>query len=367
MKHFTLLSLLLLSACAPAPETGSGFDAAAELKNDSVEGYARALKPRKFDFPRDHGAHPKYRNEWWYITGNLDGQNGRRFGFQITFFRIALTPLPEPRNSNWATNQAWMAHAAITDVKEKRHLARERFARGAAELAGARLDPFRVWLEDWELSGTDNKFPWYLAIDTREFSLALELLPLKDPVPQGDQGLSRKSGEPGNASYYYSVTRIQAEGTLRIGDSLHPVTGLAWLDREWSTSALAENQSGWDWFSLQLNDGTDLMYYRLRDKENNTDPYSCGTLVDAQKRIIMLGPDNVSLEPVKWWTGRGGKRYPVVWNMRVKPLSRRFRIQAVLANQEMDLRVRYWEGAVDVIDLVSGESLGRGYMEMTGY
>jgi len=257
----------------PATETGL----AERLGGGDLSGFARALEPREFAFPADHGPHPDFRNEWWYLTGNLETATGRRFGYQVTFFRIALAPedpAAQPRRSGWATRQVWMAHVALSDAANRRHREHERFARGAAGLAGAQASPFRVWLEDWQLQarGEGKDGVWELQIETANFGLELALDPEKPIVLQGDAGLSRKSAEPGNASFYYSIPRLTTAGNIRVGNEELAVTGLSWLDREWSTSALTAQQSGWDWFALQLDDGRDLMYYQMRRTDGRSTP-----------------------------------------------------------------------------------------------
>ena len=361
-----LLVLLLLPGCAPTPPPADGLNASEALSGSQTEGFARAVGPRQFVFPQDHGSHPAYRNEWWYITGNLDTARGRRFGFQVTLFRIALVPPPdEPRDSHWATSQVWMAHAALTDLAGGEHRAAERLVREALGLAGAQRQPFKVWVEDWQLAGSGNGFPWRLSLAAERFSLQLDFTPLKQPVLQGDNGLSQKSAEPGNASYYYSIPRLDTRGRVHLDGMDHEVTGLSWLDREWSTSALAEDQTGWDWFSLQLFDGTDLMFYRLRNKHRETDPHSAGSLVTAAGEVQRLAAADVELTPKAWWQSPAGRRYPVQWEMRFKATGRRLQIHTPLPDQEMELSVRYWEGAVDVLE--QGQPIGRGYMELTGY
>jgi predicted secreted hydrolase len=343
----------------------------ARLGGDGVSGFARASEPREFVFPVDHGPHPDYRNEWWYLTGNLETKAGRRFGYQVTFFRIALAPpssVTETRPSSWATRQVWMAHVALSDVEKQRHEERERFARGAAGLAGARAAPFRVWLEDWQLQGTGDgrDQDWELQIKTDRFAFDFTLQPLTPIVLQGDAGLSRKSAEPGNASYYYSIPRLRTEGAIRVGEETHQVSGLSWLDREWSTSVLGKDQVGWDWFALQLDDGRDLMYYQLRRADGQPDPHSGGVLVGADGTRRRLGTADVGLEPQRWWHSADGVGYPVAWRLQLSDGSD-FRIEAVFDDQRMDTMVQYWEGMVDVVDAKTGETEGRGYLELAGY
>ncbi|MFO8100846.1 MAG: lipocalin-like domain-containing protein [Dehalococcoidia bacterium] len=295
-----LLILLMLTGCGGSSQNGievRPIDVGTALGGEPAEGFERVDTVRQFHFPADHGPHPDFRNEWWYFTGNLNDEEGNRYGFQLTFFRIAVSPDQMERESDWATRQVYMAHFAITDAGEKEFHGFERFSRGAVGLAGAELDPLRVWIEDWEMtSRTGNEFPWYLSAASDETALSLTVEPLKDVVLQGEQGLSRKSQQAGNASYYYSITRLAAGGTITVGGVEHSVSGTAWLDREWGTSSLGENQTGWDWFALQLNDGSEVMYYQIRQKDGSADPNSQGVIVDAEGKVTRLRAADVELE-----------------------------------------------------------------------
>lgn len=360
--------LLMGSAgCSKAPEPNA-LDLNAALGGVADAGFSRAVQPRPFQFPHDHAAHPDFRNEWWYVTGNVQTADGRQFGYQVTWFRIALTPDKPVSDSAWATNQVWMAHVALTDVQANEHWHDQRFARGAAGLAGQSVQPFRVWLEDWQMVGNGaGEFPWAIAVKAHDFTLNLQLRPQKPPVLQGNQGLSQKSSEVGNASYYYSLTRLQTLGEIYRDGQRFTVMGESWLDREWSTSVLGADQAGWDWFSLQLADGHELMFYRLRKKSGETDTHSAGKWVLPDGSAQTLLSDAVELKPVRYWRAARGARYPVVWEMRLPKQQRQWRIEAVVDDQLMQTGITYWEGAVRVVDVGSGEVLGRGYLEMSGY
>jgi predicted secreted hydrolase len=262
-----------------------------------------------------------------------------------------------------------MAHFTLTDIANRGFRSFERRARGALGLAGAELGPFRVWLEDWRLyAERGDDWPWRLEVREDGYALELKLATAKPMVLEGSQGLSQKSREPGNASYYYSGTRLTAEGWLSFGGARVPVAGLAWLDREWSTSALADYQIGWDWFSLQLDEGAELMFYRLRLKDGGIDPLSAGAWIDREGRKTPLFLDDVDLVRLSDWTAPEGVVYPSRWRLTVKPLGRSYLVEPAVADQELRLSVRYWEGAVDVRDAGAPERrLGRGYMELTGY
>lgn len=374
VSSLLLFFCIAIAGCEPATDTGerpTESSLSDQLGGEEVTGFARALEPRELVFPADHGPHPEYRNEWWYLTGNLETPAGRRFGYQVTFFRIALAPPDrhaESRRSGWATRQVWMTHVALSDAANQSHEEYERFARGAAGLAGARVEPFRVWLDDWQLKGggdvTDRS--WQLSIETDGFTFDFALESLKPIVLQGHAGLSQKGAESGNASFYYSIPRLKTEGTIRVGDEELAVTGLSWLDREWSTSALGGDQVGWDWFALQLDDGRDLMYYSLRRKDGQPDPHSAGILVEAGGAAVRLRSGDVALEPKRWWRSVNGVRYPVAWLLRLADGSG-YRVEAVFDEQLMDTTVTYWEGMVDVFDADTSEERGRGYLELVGY
>lgn len=361
-----LLAAVTLAACDAKPTADEGVSAT--LRQADTEGFERAYAPRPFSFPADHGPHRDFRDEWWYVTGNLDGPAGRRFGFQITFFRHGLKREKIARPSHWSGQDIVMAHLALTDVEGQRYTSFQRVSREAIGLAGSAGDPFKVWLDDWSLvAGSAGGFPWHLHAAEEGYALDLDFDPRKPIVLNGHEGLSQKSAEPGNASYYYSITRMAATGTLRIGGAALPVSGLAWLDREWSTSMLADNQSGWDWFSLQLADGSELMYFHLRRKDGSDDPASAGSWVGLDGHKSPLARDDIAVEVLDHWQSPGGYPYPSRWRLTVNSTRQRLDIKPVLADQEFRHDAHYWEGAVDVTDTETGQPLGRGYVELTGY
>jgi predicted secreted hydrolase len=328
--------------------------------------FAQALAPRTFEFPRDHGPHPEFRHEWWYVTGNLDAAGEERFGFELTFFRYALAPALEGR-SRWRTNQIYLAHFAVTDVARGRFHFAERHARDALSLAGAQAVPFRVWLESWRIEAAPDGDTWRLRAGAGEYALALDLRAVQPPVLNGDRGLSRKSDEPGAASYYYSMPRLEVHGSLQRGGEAHAVRGLAWLDREWGSGALGRDQQGWDWFALQLDDGSALMFYALRTREGR-DALSAGTWMPAGAPPQALRSEDVRLDVLQHWDSPRGGRYPARWRLRVPSLALDVEARPVLADQELATDPRYWEGAVDVRGVREGEPIGgRGYVELVGY
>ena len=352
---------------APPPPSAS---VTALLGGEDSDGFARATAPRAFRFPDDHGPHPKFRHEWWYFTGNLRGPGGRRFGYQLTFFRFALSPDLPARGSRWATNQAYMAHFAITDVQGNRFHHFERTGRGALGLAGATGRPLRVWLDDWSAEGKKaSTLPIRLRAAEDEASIDLVLDTARPIVLQGDRGLSRKGAAPGNASYYYSMTRLATRGSVRIDGVSLPVEGNSWLDREWGTSSLEKGQTGWDWFALQLSDGRDLMFYRLRREDGTTDPFSAGTLVLPDGSVRPLSPNDVRTEALgSWRSPESGARYPSRWRVLLRSEGLELEVVPRSADQELRTSIRYWEGAVKVRGTSRGEPVeGEGYVELAGY
>jgi predicted secreted hydrolase len=338
------------------------------LSDEGTDGYAEAIEPRAFAFPKDHGPHPDFRNEWWYVTGNLDGEKSERFGFELTIFRFSLTPPRqfERNGSAWKSNQVYIGHFAITDVENGNFHVAQRYGRGALGLAGAGAEPFRVWIEDWTIESEQSA--WRLHARDGDIDIDLNLRPLKPPVPNGIDGLSQKSSEPGNASYYYSIPRIATNGDLKIGSAEFTVSGLSWLDREWSTSGLSPGQRGWDWFSIQLGDGSELMFYSLRKHDGSRDVHSAGTWVTAGGEGVHLHDDDVVISVEDYWESPAGGTYPMGWRLRVPRANLELTVSPVLDAQELRTIVRYWEGAVDVVGRKAGEPIdGRGYVELTGY
>ena len=352
-------------------QSSSNLNVAEALGGGDVSGYARALEPRSFSFPSDHADHPEFRNEWWYFTGNLQNEVGRPFGFQVTLFRNSLVPeVPEESGSPWRTKQLYMGHLALSDIQEDRFYHAERFQRAALGLAGVEAQPLRIWLDDWEIKGVGNdSMKWQLFAKTEEFGINLEVIPGKPLVLQGNQGLSQKGKEPGNASYYYSFTRMIASGEVITPDEIFDVTGSSWLDREWSTSVLESNQVGWDWFALQLNDGTDLMYYQLRDKAGKPDEQSSGKLVNPNGESRNLNFEEVALKVVEFWQSpNSGASYPAGWTLKLASENLDLEISPRMSDQELQTTVSYWEGSVRVQGTQNGQPIqGVGYVEMTGY
>jgi len=337
------------------------------------EGFARANARREFHFPEDHGPHPEFRNEWWYWTGNLVASSGRAFGFELTIFRTALAPDQDPRRgSAWAPRDIYMAHFTLSDIDAGRFHAFERTSRGALELAGAKAGPWRTWVLDWSAFGPDDgavAFPLHLRAKEGDISIDLSLEQGKPIVLEGDRGLSRKGPEADNASYYYSLTRMPTFGSITAGGERFDVRGESWMDREWSTHALSTEQVGWNWFALRLDDGRELMFFHLRRRDGKKDAWSSGTLVDRDGTPRSLGADDVRVEPIGTWTSpRSHTIYPAAFRLAVPLALLDIQVLPLLADQELDLTFRYWEGAVRVEGSAGGvPAKGLGYLELTGY
>ncbi len=363
------LTMLLLpvglAALAPASiamdSSPSAFDLAAP-------GY-------RYQFPEDHGAHERFRTEWWYYTGHLTSSAGRRFGFQLTFFRRGIPP-EEVRTlpSQWSIRQLYLAHIALTDLENGRFLYADTLSRAGLGKAGAETGRLHVWIDRWSLSLDDAPTPrHHLQAATETFALDLALTPGKPVVVHGRNGISRKGPAPGQASHYYSLTRLAAEGHIRLGTETFVVTGLSWMDHEFGSADLADNVVGWDWFSLQLSDSTELMWYALRHADGSSDPASGGTLILADGQTQPLRLEDLTIEPRAHWTStRSGGRYPQRWRLRAPSLGLDLDVASLLADQELDTArstgVTYWEGAVSASGAARGAPVtGSGYVEMTGY
>jgi predicted secreted hydrolase len=319
--------------------------------------------------PADHVSHPAYRIEWWYYTGSLDTDRGRRFGYQITFFRIGINLSPA-NPSIWSVRDLLMAHVAVTDAAGGRHLFAERVSRAGAGWAGASQRDLHVWNEDWEVRLESGRH----RLQARDPRFAIDLVALEDrpPVLHGERGFSQKGSSVGNATHYYSLTRMPTEGFLTVDGERYAVKGDSWMDHEFGTSFLEKNQQGWDWFSLQLADGTDLMMFQLRRVDGTLDPQSSGTIVQPGQPNRRLTAKDFAVTPGRLWTSPvSGARYPVEWRVSVPSEGLDLRVRPVVDSQELTgarSGVSYWEGAIDVEGTRAGQpAAGRGYLEMTGY
>jgi len=371
VERVALALALLTAACAPEvqPAPRRATSAAQVLTATSPEGFARADGPRAFEFPADHGPHPEFQSEWWYVTGHLQAADGERFGYQITFFRRALRPPGPARTASaWESDTVWMAHLALLEVGPRRFHAAERFEREALGLAGAGGEPLVVRVADWSFEGSGRDlFPLRARATDGELALELELGPTKPLVLQGQAGWSRKGEAPGNSSYYYSATRLATRGTLRVAGRELAVEGSSWLDREWSTSVLDEGQVGWDWFALQLDDGRELMLYQMRRRDGTPSPWSSGTLVARDGATRTLAAGDFAIEVLDRWTSpESGVVYPARWRLSVPGEGLALEVVPCAPDAELRLAFRYWEGPAEV-RASDGAPLGRAYVELVGY
>lgn len=332
--------------------------------------FAKVLKPRVFIFPQDHGPHPTYRIEWWYFTGNLQTDIRRKFGYELTFFRFALTPEQNMTPSKWRANQMYMAHFALTDVDNKKFYTDERFSRAGNGLAGATTEKYHVWLYDWKAEAiNDSHSSIALYAKSDAFSIALQLDSEKEIALQGVDGFSRKSQKAGNASYYYSYTRMATTGHIQIKQQTFPITGSSWMDREWTSAALSAQQIGWDWFALQLSDHSELMFYRFRRKDGKQDNNNAGALFYADNAKTRLAFSDVDIQVLDYWKSpHSNIRYPSQWHLSIPGQGLELDISPLINDQELNVRYRYWEGAVHITGKKNGQAIsGQGYVELTGY
>jgi len=329
-----------------------------------------ALPGYTFSFPRDHYSHDDYRTEWWYYTGHLRAAGGEEYGYQVTFFRSGVAEA-HANPSRWTAKNLYLAHFAISDIPRKAFRYFERVNRAGLGQAGASDREFRVWIGDWEVTG--DGATQRLRAKEDGFTLDLMLVSQKPPVIQGENGISQKGEGRGHASHYYSLTRLKTEGTLTVHGKAFPVSGLSWMDHEFGSTQLNPDQVGWDWFSLQFDDGSELMLYNIRKANGLPDPYSAGTFVGADGRTLRLKQADFSVEVLdRWRSPRGKGIYPMKWRLKVPIISLDVTVTPAFPNQELDTakstRVIYWEGAAFAEGTAGGRpATGRGYVEMTGY
>jgi predicted secreted hydrolase len=377
LKNRLSLSFLLFTVFL---STNGILEAEVHAEEGAYEAVTGPCNPQ---FPRDHGPHPGYHTEWWYYTGNLQAKGGERYGFQLTFFRSRPTPAnaekpqPEPNGSQytsaWRTQQVYLAHAALTDIGSKRFLHKEQIAREALGLAGGYQEgnATTIFVKNW--SARLGPSEHVLNAATEDFEFSLTLRPLKDPVLHGESGYSLKGTTPERASCYYSFSRLEARGALKIKGREIPVEGACWMDHEFSSAPLEPDLVGWDWFSLQLADNRELMIYLLRRKDGAYSPASSGTFVDASGKAVHLVREDFSVETLKYWTSpHSGGRYPSGWRIRVRWPELDLMVSPNLEDQEMRVQestgITYWEGSVSVSSKKQVQSVeGVGYVELTGY
>ena len=347
----------------------------------SSPAWAEAAPGYQFSFPRDHAAHTDSRIEWWYYTGNLATKSGRRFGYQLTFFRIGVVR-EQVNSSRWALRDLYMAHFAISDVEKQSFRSFERINRAGIGWAGAddrdspgadkSLKPaVRVWNEDWDTRIENGSHT--IRASEEGASLVLKLVPSKPEVVHGENGISQKGPTEGNASHYYSLTRLESSGLIDVEGQSFEVSGLSWMDHEFGTSFLDDQQTGWDWFSIHLEDGRDLMLFEIRRRDGSIDTRSSGTLIDAGGKAIHLNFEDFSLKPGRLWrSAKSGADYPTEWQIQLPGYGLLLNVTAEIEDQELrtpdSTGVSYWEGSVAIQGAAGATAIrGSGYLEMTGY
>jgi predicted secreted hydrolase len=342
--------------------------------------YQLALPGRKLTFPASHYSHPDFKTEWWYYTGQLESESGKRYGYQVTFFRFGVRDRQKETAAAPSFSDLYMAHFALSDIAGKKLRFRERINRGSAgkaggrgsgDKAGAATDRYLVWNEDWQVAGDERHHS--IQVNERGTQLRLSLNSLKAPVLHGLNGLSQKSEGEGRASYYYSLTRMQTDGELTINGKKEKVRGFTWMDHEFGSNQLRDDQVGWDWFSIQLDNNSELMLYLMRRKDGSVDPYSSGTLVSANGSTKHLRLNDYRVEVLeRWRSPKSGGNYPMKWQVTIPGEDIQLEIVPAFAEQELitnrSTRVTYWEGAAQIRGKVRGQAVnGAGYVEMTGY
>jgi len=335
--------------------------------------WQRAIGPWTWSFPRDHGAHPNFKTEWWYFTGNLKDNAGRPFGYQLTLFRQGIQFKPAQPSSQWAVRDVYFGHFTISDIAADQFHVAEKVSRGALGEAKAATGRMDVALGPWTIQQQGAPENYHLAARDADIAIDFDEHPLKPLILEGVAGLSQKADGVGEASYYYSYPRLATSGHLRIGEKSFDITGQSWFDHEFSTSSLGHDQVGWDWFCLQLDDNEEIMLYAMRDKSGAMDPNSEGTWVKADGTTERLVPGSFSIEKMGTWRSpRSGATYPAGWHIVVPGHRADLTVTPAMADQELDLTkmgaLDYWEGACAIEGRVAGAPVkGVGYTELTGY
>ena len=345
---------------------------------EDTKGYISVTGPCDLKFPKDHASHQGYRTEWWYYTGNLQSAVGNHYGFQLTFFRRRIIPLESEKKwpapaSAWRTSQIYLAHAAISDLDGKRHFYAQRMGRGVLGIAGELWDDdiVRIFLNKW--STQIGPKTHHLKVISDAFSFDLNLTPVKPPVFHGKEGYSRKGSTPERASCYYSLTRLDTKGQVTLAGKTLAVSGLSWMDHEFSTAPLEPELVGWDWFSLQLSDNTEIMIYLLRQKDGKLNPASSGTYIRSNGKTRHLFRHDIEVTVTDTWNSPNSRAvYPARWRLKIQSPAIDLIVAPNLADQEMrtveSTGVTYWEGSVSVRGFKNGRRInGKGYVELTGY
>lgn len=333
-----------------------------------AQDYSLALPGFQFQFPRDYFDHEDYQTEWWYYTGNLRASDGHRFGFELTFFRQGTSRTPN--SSPWFIHDLWMAHIALSDIDGQRFYYEERLNRSGPGIAGVDAQGGQIWNGNWEARIADRQEN--IRAVGEDFSFSLRLEPAKPPVIQGQNGVSQKAAGNGHASHYFSITRLLTTGSIDFQGKSFQVDGASWMDHEFFTGSMAPDETGWDWLSIQLRDGTELMLYRLRHGDGSIDPYSSGSYVDAKgnSRFLALHDFSITPDADSWRSPATGAAYPLRWHISVPQLALQLEVTTPLRAQELTGKFgpSYWEGAIDAVGTRSGQATGgTGYLEMTGY
>jgi predicted secreted hydrolase len=332
----------------------------------------KTAEPRwQFEFPRDHRAHRDFKTEWWYFTGNVFDAEGRRFGYELTFFRQGIRPLVErdPNSSRFIVDDLKFAHFALTDVSGQRFLFEQKTSRGAFGDAGFDDGKRLAWIDSWTLSSNGND-AFDLAGSGEAGTIHLHLRATKPPAVHGENGVSVKAAGGASASHYYSMPRLQTTGEIFANGASHPVSGESWFDHEWSSSQLGKGEVGWDWICLQWEDGAELMLYRMRLENGDVDPSSSGTWIAADGTTTHLRASDFQMTPTAFWKSKtNGAQYPIRWRVTLPGQQTELTIRAALEDQELKLgAITYWEGAIDATGTRQGKAIkGRGYLELTGY
>ena len=331
-------------------------------------GFRLATPPYEFQFPRDHGSHPEYRTEWWYYTGHFRTESGRRYGFEVTFFRVGVVPPVEKRETRWELQNIMPAHFAITDAGAKEFRYFEKFNRDSPYTAGSAENRLDVFNEGWRAT-TSPDGSWRLVAKEGTDAIDLTLRSRKPPAVHGTNGVSVKALGVGYASHYYSMTRLEVAGTINGQRG----TGQAWMDHEFGSASLRETQQGWDWFSIQLDNDAELMLYVIRRTDGTADVTSSGSLIASDGRVIPIRRDQMRITPrSRWKSAKSGATYPMGWRVELPSFNVLLELKPLMEQQELVTRgsthVTYWEGAVDVEGSFGGTPVqGDGYVEMTGY
>lgn len=341
--------------------------------------FKQALPGRVFSFPQDHYSHPEFKTEWWYYSGHLQTPNKKLYGYQLTFFRSALGAETKNQKSKWSIQNLYLAHLALTDESKKKFEYREKINRGSLGEAGALTykkdgPPFRVWVEDWsvELKG-QGMGKHLLKAGDKDFGIELILTPEKNPVIHGRNGISQKAECEGCASHYYSIPRLKTEGKIFFQGKELPIQGMSWMDHEFGSNQLQDDQAGWDWFSIQLENRVDLMFYQIRHKDGKIDPYSSGTIIFPDGKYQCLPKEAFQIEVLDQWKSRkSGAIYPSRWRVKVPGHRIELALTPTVKDQELitkeSTRVTYWEGSVKIEGKYQGKpATGMGYVELTGY